>query len=76
MPRSEAHLARNSSVRERLSSMLDIRATLPSTRDIVRGVCQKLNLPVEVEAIPDSDGGNLLWIGDTSPKNVLLYCHG
>lgn len=76
MPRSKAHLARDSGVRERLSSMLDIRTTLPSTRDMVSDLCQKMNLSVEVEVIPHSDGGAILWIGDKSLRDVLVYCHG
>lgn len=76
MPRSDAHFTRNKTVRERLSNLRTSINTLPTTQDVLRAECQRLELPLVVEEVAESSGANVLWVGEKSSENVLFYIHG
>ncbi|KIV91824.1 hypothetical protein PV10_06321 [Exophiala mesophila] len=49
---------------------------LAPTREVVASHCQNLGIPVTYEELPDCEGAGIHWIGDRSPKTVMLYIHG
>ena len=76
MSRSEAHDARNQAFRTGLGSPAAAREASVPTADVVPAECQRLGVQERAEAVPESDGAMIHWIGDTFPENVMLYFHG
>lgn len=76
MPRSAEYEARNAIVRNGFSSAKEARAASPPTSETIVSTCQKLAVPYKTEDIPESRGAKLYWIGDTTPRDTILYFHG
>lgn len=75
MARSEAHARRDATIRAGLNDIEASRQASP-TKDVIASECQRLETAVKIEDVPHSNGARIHWIGNTSPKNVVLYFHG
>jgi hypothetical protein len=75
-PRSPEHKARNDLFRKTRTSPEEARTARGPTAQIVANECQRLGVQHRVEDIPDSNGARIHWIGDSSPRDVMVYFHG
>ncbi|KAK5044463.1 hypothetical protein LTR84_010744 [Exophiala bonariae] len=76
MSRSEAHEARNTTLREVFSNRDTAKAGATADAIVIPNRARLLALSHEVQDVPNSDGAKIHWIGGTAADKVILYFHG
>lgn len=76
MSRSAAHDARNAFLRDNSSDNELGRQLSVPTGEVVKKISRELGVTLKTEDIPNSDGGRLHFLGNSSAEKVILYFHG
>lgn len=76
MSRSISHDQRNIAFREAFFSAEHAKKRAQKTSVVVEARAKDLGLEHQVEAVPDSRGAKLHWLGDRGSEKVILYFHG
>jgi len=76
MSRSADHDARNSLFRQTLGSKEAVKSSAVPTGTVIETRAKALNVDHHVEAVPNSDGAKLHFVGDSKANKLILYFHG